>query len=128
MNLGRGLLVGAPAFVAGVVFAPGLPNAVLVIGAGVIAVLVARGGSPGRSAPPVPPHVPVRGPVRLARPRWGPAPGGRSAQDPPTDGRPDAVVGSHRARCPDCGAGATLLVYASGQTERVCDHCGRSRL
>ena len=128
MNLGRGLIVGGIAFVAGVVLAPGLPNAVVIIGAAVIAGLAARGGSGGQAAPPVSRHVPMRGGTRVPRVRWG-GPGGDGSPAAMGDpGAAETVVGSHRARCPDCGAGATMLVYASGRTERVCDQCGRSLL
>lgn len=128
MNLGRGLVVGGIAFVAGVVLAPGLPNAVVIIGAAVIAWLVARGGPGGRAAPHVPPRVPARGGLQFSRPQWGGPPARRRAPPVADAGPAEAVVGSHRAQCPDCGAGATVLVYASGRTERVCDRCGRSRL
>lgn len=107
MSIGRGIVAGIVAFVAGVIFLPRIPNAVLVIGALVVAWLAAQGGHTSPST---------------SNTDDGP----RQWRREPASG--DAVIQSHRTRCEDCGARATILVYQSGASERLCDRCGRTPL
>lgn len=53
---------------------------------------------------------------------------GRMHRDRPSHSDPDPyrgpVVSSHRVRCPECDSKATLLIFETGDRQRVCDECG----